>query len=59
MGLKRREFTRKYKDEAFAGRWRAYSDDARIADLEGLIGWLTIENDLLKKALQRLEQKAG
>jgi hypothetical protein len=34
MGIERREFTREYKDEAFAGRWRAYSDDARIAELE-------------------------
>ena len=35
MGIERREFTREYKDEAFAGRWRAYCDDPRIAELEG------------------------
>jgi transposase len=54
-----RKLYQRHKDEAFAGRGRAYGDDARIAELESLIGRLTIENDLLKKVLQRLEQKAG
>jgi transposase len=53
-----RKLYQRHKDEAFAGRGRSYSDDARIAELERLIWRLTIENDLLKKALQRLEQKA-
>ena len=54
-----RKLYERHKDKAFAGNGRAYSDDARIAELERLIGRLTIENDLLKKALQRLEQKAN
>lgn len=53
-----RKLYRRHKDKAFAGKGHAYSDDARVAELERLIGRLTIENDLLKKALQRLEQKA-
>ena len=44
----------KYKEQAFAGRGRAYSEEARVAELERLVGRLTLENDLLKKALQRL-----
>lgn len=53
-----RTLYRKHKDEAFAGKGRAYSEAAHVAELERLIGRLTIENDLLKKALQRLEQQA-
>jgi transposase len=54
---KSRKLYQRHKNEAFAGKGRAYSEEARIAELERLIGRLTIENDLLKKALQRLEQK--
>jgi transposase len=46
---------RKYKDRAFTGNGRAYSDEARIANLERKVGQLTMENDLLKKVLQKLE----
>jgi hypothetical protein len=49
---------RKYKDQAFAGRGKAYTEEARIAELERMVGRLTMENDLLKKALQRLNNKA-
>jgi len=52
-----RKQARKYKDQAFAGRGKAYTDEARIAELERMIGRLTMENDLLKKALQRLNSK--
>jgi transposase len=52
-----RKLYQRHKDEAFAGRGRTYSEEARIAELKRLIGRLTIENDLLKKALRRLEQK--
>jgi transposase len=45
---------RQYADRAFAGNGRPYTDDARIAELERMVGRLTMENDLLKKALQRL-----
>ena len=33
-----------------------YKDEARIAELERMIGQLTMENALLKKALLRLER---
>jgi transposase len=46
---------RQYADRAFAGNSRSYTDDACIAELERMVGRLTMENDLLKKALQRLE----
>src|SRR5215216_3197654 len=46
---------RQYADRAFAGNGRSYTDEARIAELERMVGRLTMENDLLKKALQRLE----
>src|SRR6185503_19707747 len=46
---------RQYSDRAFAGQGRTYTDEARIAELERMVGRLTMENDLLKKALQRLE----
>jgi transposase len=44
-----RKQSRKYKDRAFAGRGKAYTDEARIAELERMVGRLTMENDLLKK----------
>jgi transposase len=46
---------RHYAGRAFAGNGRTYTDEARIAELERMVGRLTMENDLLKKALQRLE----
>jgi transposase len=46
---------RQYADRAFAGNGRAYTDEARVAELERMVGRLTMENELLKKALQRLE----
>jgi transposase len=46
---------RQYADLAFAGNARCYTDQARLAELEPMVGRLTMENDLLKKALQRLE----
>ena len=45
---------RQYPKQAFAGNGRAYTDEARLAELERMVGRLTMENDLLKKALQRL-----
>jgi transposase len=54
-----RKLHRQYQDRAFAGRGKGYSEEARIAELERMIGRLTMENDLLKKALQRLEEKVG
>lgn len=48
---------RRYKDRAFAGKGHAYTDDARVAALERMVGKLTMENDLLKKVLQKLEEE--
>src|SRR5215510_15048442 len=45
---------RQYPKQAFSGNGRAYTDEARLAELERMVGRLTMENDLLKKALQRL-----
>jgi transposase len=47
-----------YAEKAFAGNGQAYRDEARIAELERKVGQLTMENDLLKKALLRLEATA-
>lgn len=42
-------------ERAFTGNGRLYKDEARVAALERMIGQLTMENALLKKALLRLE----
>ena len=47
---------RQYGDRAFTGNGRAYTDEARVAELERKVGQLTMENDLLKKVLSRLEE---
>lgn len=44
-----------YAEQAFSGNGNSYRAEARIAELERLIGQLTLENALLKKALLRLE----
>jgi transposase len=46
-----------YTDQAFMGHGHLYKYEARIAELERLIGQLTMENALLKKALLRLEAR--
>lgn len=48
---------REYGERAFAGHGQRYHDEARIAELERMIGQLTMENALLKKALRRLEER--
>lgn len=45
----------KYKDQAFAGRGHVYTDEARISELERMVGRLALENDFLKKLLQKLQ----
>ena len=50
-----RKQLRQYKEHAFNGRGKAYTDEARIGELERMVGRLTMENDLLKKALLRLD----
>ena len=39
------------------GNGRAYKEQARMAELERLVGQLYAENEFLKKALTRLEAK--
>ena len=53
----RREL-RQYKERAFAGRGNAYTDEARVNELERMVGRLTMENDFLKKLLQKLETES-
>ena len=44
-----------YAERAFSGNGHLYTDQARVSELERMVGRLTMDNDLLKKALQRLE----
>ena len=44
-----------YAERAFSGNGNPYKDGVHIAELEQMIGQLTMENALLKKALLRLE----
>jgi transposase len=48
---------RQYQEQAFAGNGNPYKYEARVAELERMIGQLTMENALLKKALQRLQEQ--
>src|SRR3954469_14459091 len=52
----RREL-RQYNDRAFSGRGNAHTDEARVHELERMVGRLTMENDFLKKLLQKLESE--
>jgi transposase len=44
-----------YAERAFTGNGHVFQDEARITELERLLGQLTMEHALLKKALLRLE----
>src|SRR5919109_1304809 len=65
--LKRRQFTREFKltvvreaeadPEGAFPRQRKTPTESREAELERMIGQLTMENALLKKALLRLEEQ--
>lgn len=48
----------KYPDTAFSGKGNLYKEDAKIAELERLVGKLYAENDFLKKVLGTLEKRA-
>ena len=50
-----RQLQRQYAERAFAGNGHVYKEEARIAELERMVGQLTMENALLKKVLLRLE----
>ncbi len=43
----------KNPESAFSGNGNAASAEAKIAELERMVGRLTMENDLLKKVLNR------
>ncbi len=61
IGNWRKEFS-EYGGEAFAGNGNTYKLEARIAELERMIGQLTMENSFLKKALRTFEaskQRSG
>ncbi len=57
MIRKWREQYARYAERAFAGNGHAYTDEAKVAELERLIGQLTVENAFLKKVLSKLEHK--
>ncbi len=52
----RREHER-YADQAFSGNGKSLKSETRVAELERMVGQLTMENALLKKALLRLESR--
>ena len=52
-----RSLQARYAQQAFAGNGNHYKQEARIAELERLVGRLTLENDFLKKALSHLEAR--
>ncbi len=45
-----------YAQNAFQGNGHAYTEEAKVAELERLIGQLTIKNSLLKKVLHAQER---
>lgn len=51
-----REFTEDPKN-AFSGPGKALKSEARVAELERIVGQLYAENEFLKKALKTLEEK--
>lgn len=46
---------KKYGDNAFQGNGKTYTEQARVAELERMVGQLTMENSFLKKVLTNLE----
>lgn len=47
----------RYQDKAFAGQGKAYTDEARLHELERMVGRLTMENDFLKKLLKTFQNE--
>ena len=52
-----RKQLRQDPERAFSGNRNGSDEEARIAELERMVGRLTMENDLLKKAWARLEDQ--
>lgn len=46
-------------ENAFRGNGKTYKENARIAELERMVGRLYAENEFLKKALTVLESRIG
>jgi transposase len=58
LALRWRQEHLRYAERALMGNGRLHTDEARIAELERMIGQLTREKALLNKALLRLEAQA-
>src|SRR5262245_47722637 len=56
IGQWKRQFAR-YGEKAFSGNGNAYTDEAKIAELECLIGQQAVEIAFLKRALRHLEAR--
>ncbi len=52
-----RQQLRQDPERAFSGKRNGSDEEARLAELERMVGRLTMENALLKKALARLEEQ--
>ncbi len=46
---------KKYGEKAFGGNGKLFKDESKMAELERKVGQLTMENDLLKKAIMNLK----
>jgi transposase len=46
-----------YREKAFAGQGKAYTDEAHVNELERMVGRLTMENDFLKKLLRTFQNE--
>lgn len=53
--LRWRQAHLRYAERAFTGNGRLLKDEARLAELDRMIGQLTMEHALVNKALLRLE----
>ena len=45
-------------EKAFAGSGHPYKDQARLAELERMVGRLYAENEFLKKTLEKMKERA-
>jgi transposase len=52
-----RQQLNRYQGQAFAGQGKAYTDEARLHELERMVGRLTMENDFLKKLLKTFQNE--
>jgi len=52
-----RQQLNRYQEQAFAGQGKAYTDEARLHELERMVGRLTMENDFLKKLLKTFQNE--